>query len=165
MVVRGILAAALTLSLALGGLGQVGILPDPRIQKTLDELAWKYKTDNDGDYSFIMETDNNRTQLLIVRSRTFSTGKLEQREIWSAGALVDGDVSLETARMLLSDNLQVKLGCWCTIPQDEDKKRLVMYVARIPAECDKETFAEYCQGVAEVADALEQQLEPGKDQY
>lgn len=161
-----LLAGSLLLTLAPIGLAQPSpaVVADPRVEKTLNELKWSFKTDADGDYSLVLNTEDGRNQLVIVRSRTFQTGRLDQRELWSAAALVDPDVDLETGRALLSLNLQVKFGFWCTIPQEQEKKHLVMYIARIPSDCDAETFSEYCQGVADVADALEQELSE-QDQY
>lgn len=153
------LAGALSLALALGSLAQQPqVVADPRVEKSLNELKWTFKTDSDGDYTILLETAENRTQQVVVRSRTFQIGKVDQREIWSAAAIAEPDVDVELGRALLSLNLQEKLGFWCTIPQEQAKKHLVMYIARIPAECDAETFSEYAQGVAEVADAFEQEL-------
>lgn len=156
----GLLLATL---LSTGG-GAQPIVGDPRVETSLKELKWAYKTDEDGDFNVVMQTESGRTQLVIIRSRTFSVGKLEQREIWSAAALTDGEVPPEAARALLSDSLQVKIGFWATLPQEEGKKQLLLYVARVPASCDSGSFAEYCQGVAEVADDLEKEL-TNKDDY
>ncbi len=144
------------------GAGQT-IVADPRVGKLLDELKWSYKTDEDGDYNVVMQCSDSRTQLLVLRSRTFSTGRLEQREIWSAAAQLDGEVPVELARQLLAANLELKYGFWTVLPQSEGKQ-MVLYTARVPVEIDKETFADFCQSVAEITDGLEEQL-TSKDTY
>ncbi|MCE7870926.1 hypothetical protein DYH09_11170 [bacterium CPR1] len=138
--------------------------PDPRVEAVLKKLEWSYKTDEDGDYQLVMQTEGERTQLLVVRSRTFSVGNFEMREIWSAAGIYEAEVPAEAARTLLDDSLQTKLGSWAILPQSEGTKQLVLYVSRIPADADLETFSAFAEGVAQEADSFEAEL-TGKDDY
>ncbi len=163
MAVRRLLVAGgLTAALSLSVVGQT-IVADPRVGKVFEELKWSVKTDEDGDYDVVMQCANNRTQLLVVRSRTFTTGKLEQREIWSAAGKVEGEIPVELARRLLAANLELKYGFWTVLPQSNGGQ-MVLYTARVPVDIDPETFADYCQSVAEITDGLEEEL-TGKDTF
>lgn len=153
----------LVLALASSLLAQA-IPPDPRVEATIKKLDWSYKTDEDGDYQLVMEVEGERTQLLVVRSKTFTVGKLEMREIWSAAGLYEGEVPPDTALAMLDDSLQTKLGSWAILPQSEGTKQLVLYVSRIPADADEETFSAFAEGVAAEADSFELEL-TGKDDY
>jgi thiamine monophosphate kinase len=157
------LRSLLVLALASSLLAQ-GLPPDPRVEEPLKKLEWSYKTDEDGDYQLVMQTEGERTQLLVVRSKTFTVGKLEMREIWSAAGIYDGEIPAEVARALLDDSLQTKLGSWAILPQSEGTKQLVLYVSRIPADADLETFSAFAEGVAQEADSFEMEL-TGKDDY
>ncbi len=153
----------LVLALASSLLAQA-IPPDPRVEAILKKLDWSYKTDADGDYQLVMEVEGKRTQLLVVRSKTFTVGTLEMREIWSAAGLYEGEIPADTALAMLDDSLQTKLGSWALLPQAEGTKQLVLYVSRIPADADEETFSAFAEGVAAEADGFELGL-TGKDDY
>lgn len=138
--------------------------PDPRVAQALEQLKWPYKTDDDGDFQIVLELESQRTQLVLVRSRTYEHGTYELREMWSAAYDSPGPVDPEVARLLLRENLGQKLGSWAVLPQQDGKRNLVIYVARLPAGADADTLGAYISAVADVADDLEEQL-GGKDEF
>ncbi|MEW6278321.1 MAG: hypothetical protein AB1758_06850 [Candidatus Eremiobacterota bacterium] len=161
------LVLGLVLSLGAAAWGQTSPepgTPDARVQATLEALKWPYKTDRDGDYQLVVEMEGKRTQLVLVRSRTYECGHLEVRELWSAAYESNGPVSADLGRSLLEDNLRNKYGSWATLPQEGGQKQLILYVARIPAAADPDTFAAYVNSVALLADDLERDL-GGKDDF
>src|SRR3546814_18656736 len=57
---------------------------DKTIAVQLDDIGYKYDVDSDGDYVLQMQLENDRTQLVYVRSSVEKYGHFQIRECWSA---------------------------------------------------------------------------------
>lgn len=135
---------------------------DSRIQASLEELGFKYEIDKEGDFKVVIRTQDGRTQLVWIISKTQRYGKLEIREIVSPAYLSNEPLSLEVANQLLEDNTLTKLGAWQIFKQD--KGHLAMFVAKIPADSDANNLGDSLEIVARSADAMENKL-TGKDKF
>ena len=151
----------LALTLLLLALNVHAAEPDKRVKAGLDAEQLNYDVDEDGDYKVTLSfhDDNDRTQLVIVQSATFTYRQTEFREIFSAGLMLDdaGKMDLGLARRLLEENSTSKLGFWGV----EDD--VVWAIARIPANAPASTLREAINFVAIRADDLEKERQGGDD--
>lgn len=134
---------------------------DKRVKTALDAENLPYEVDQDGDFKVTLSfpDDNDRTQLIVVQSQTFSFQQTEFREIFSAAMKIDdaGKLNLELARRLLGESSESKLGFW-GIEGD-----IVWSIARIPANAPASTLHEAISFVAIRADDLEKEREGGDE--
>lgn len=134
--------------------------PDRNLQKLLDKAKIKYQIDDAGDFKITYDLGNGRSQLAYVRSSASDFGTLKIREVLSIGYASPSDkIPGEVANRLLEHNAQTKLGAWTK------QGRLAVFVSKIPADADAKKLADAVELTAVLADALEQELTPGKDEY
>ena len=137
-----------------------GAEPDRNLQKLLDKARLKYQVDDQGDFKVTYDLGNGRTQLAYVRSSSSEFGTLKIREILSIGyASPNEKIPPDVANRLLEHNAQTKLGAW------SKQGRLAVFVSKVPADADAKKLADAIELTAVLADALEQELTPGKDEY
>ena len=154
---RAALATLLVIALAAPAHGAE---PDRNLQKLLDKARLKYQVDDQGDFKVTYDLGNGRSQLAYVRSGSSDFGALKIREILSIGYASPGEkIPPDVANRLLEHNAQTKLGAW------SKQGRLAVFVSKIPADADAKKLADAIELTAVLADALEQELMPGKDDY
>lgn len=143
-------------------LSQVGAkkAADNRVETLLDDTDLKYQVDSDGDFRLVNKLKNDRTQLVLILSRTSKFGTLEIRQIWSVGYRSKSPFSAELANRLLKENTQVKIGAWQVRKMDDDY--VAVFCAQIAADTDKVSLMLALQAVSSTADELEEEL-TGKD--
>ena len=133
---------------------------DRNLQKLLDKAKLKYQVDEDGDYKLTVDLGGGRSQLVYVRSVTHDFGTLKVREVLSIGASSkDAELSADVARRLMRENADTKLGAWSS------QGRYAIYVCKIPADADARSLADAIELTATVADRLEHDLTPDKDEF
>lgn len=153
-------AAALAAGALLLTLSASAAEPDRNLQKLLDKAKIKYQVDDQGDFKITYDLGNGRTQLAYVRSGASDFGALKLREVLSIGyASPNEQIPNDVANRLLEHNAQTKLGAWTK------QGRLAVFVSKIPADADARKLADAVELTAVLADALEQELAPGKDDY
>ena len=151
------LAALLAATIALPAHGAE---PDRNLQKLLDKARLKYQVDDQGDFKVTYDLGNGRSQLAYVRSGSSDFGSLKIREVLSIGyASPSEKIPVDVANRLLEHNAQTKLGAWSR------QGRLAVFVSKIPADADAKKLADAIELTAVLADALEQELMSGKDDY
>jgi hypothetical protein len=134
--------------------------PDRNLQKLLDKAKIKYQIDDQGDFKITYDLGNGRTQLAYVRSASNDFGTLKIREVLSIGYASAGEnIPNDVANRLLEHNAQTKLGAWTK------QGRLAVFVSKIPADAGPRELADAVELTAVLADALESELMPGKDDY
>ena len=159
---RAVLVIALILLVIQGVCVHAEGESDQRVEALLGELELKYQIDSDGDFRLILKLDSGRTQLVFVNSRTETLDEFEIREIWSVAYVASTSLSSFTANMLLLDSYKKKIGAWQTVK--DDGKYIVMFAAKIPADCEASMLNSTLWGVAESADQMERDL-TGKDNF
>jgi hypothetical protein len=144
------------------GVRKVG---DPRVKALLDQIGYKYEINADGDYKLIpVATENGRSQLAYVISKTQQYSTLEIREIMSPAFLSTGPLSAAVANRLLRENSEVKFGAWRVELHNNGQKYLALFAVQINANSDAETLRLAIKSVLLVADRMEKEL-TGTDDY
>lgn len=126
---------------------------DTRVLSQLNEIGMAYQIDEDNDYALVISFDDDRSQLVFVRSQVYTSRGLGMRDVWSVAfdspdeSMPDG---LETR--LLKENADLVMGGWVRI------ENRIAHMAKIPENASAEVLRSAILEVAEVADELEKEL-------
>ncbi|OUL26346.1 hypothetical protein BV378_13055 [Nostoc sp. RF31YmG] len=134
---------------------------DPRIKDALDKLGAKYEIISDGDFKLLVETENKRSQVVFIESKTEKLGNLEIRYISSPGYVSKGPFSTEIANKLLQNSGLNKIAAWQLFTKDQT--HMAVFTAKIAVNSDPETIKNTMLAVGYGADAIEKEL-TGKDE-
>ncbi|WPU54480.1 hypothetical protein SQW19_08805 [Stenotrophomonas acidaminiphila] len=133
--------------------------PDAAVGRLLDSLEYKYEIDEDGDYRLVFDMDDDRTQLVFVRSTVETYGAHRVREIWSPAYKAPGpQLPALVANRLLEDANDSKLGGW--VKQGD----MAMFVVKIDANAKADVLSDAIDAAIKSADAMELEL-TAKDEY
>ncbi|AMJ56667.1 MULTISPECIES: hypothetical protein [Stenotrophomonas] len=150
--------ALLALATATAGTAFAGEA-DPAVGRVLDTLKYKYEVDSDGDYQLVFEMEDDRTQLVFVRSNVETYGSHKVREIWSPGYKSSSpQFPALVANRLLEDSNDSKLGGW--VKQGD----VAMFVVKVDANASSEIISDAIDAAAKSADAIELEM-TSKDEY
>ncbi|GAB2503169.1 hypothetical protein [Arenimonas alkanexedens] len=131
--------------------------PDPVVKAALEAKGTPFKIDDDGDYQIVVRLENDRTQLVWVRSVVSDTGQFRIREIWSPGYQSTTDMfPAAIANDLLARSNTLILGSWVK------QERVAMFVTKIPADASADALDQAIDLTALSADKLELDV-TGKD--
>ncbi len=145
------IAAALLLALTTAGAHAADA--DKKAGLALDKLGYEYEVDEDGDYKMVFDMDNDRSQLVFVRSTTEEFGKHHIREIWSPAYTSPGkQFSAAVANRLLEDSQDAKMGAW--VKQDQT----AMFVVKVDAQASPEALSDAIDAAIRTADEMENEL-------
>lgn len=136
--------------------------PDPRVEKALKKLDLKYTVDNEGDFKLVFTTEGDRTQVVFINSKTETLRKMEIREIWSPAAKFSSKPSAALSQALLEKNASFKIGSY-SYKKAGDAYFLV-FTVQISANASAEELLSVVIGVAETADAAENEI-MGSDDF
>lgn len=133
--------------------------PDKSVGSVLDSLKYHYEVDNDGDYRMTFDMDNDRTQLVFVRSPVETYGSFHIREIWSpAYKAPNGKFPADVAVRLLEDSNDSKMGGW--VKQGD----IAMFVVKIDANANADQLSDAIDAAIKSADGMEKEL-TSKDDF
>ncbi|WP_293717072.1 MULTISPECIES: hypothetical protein [unclassified Stenotrophomonas] len=157
---KKLIAGGVVAALFAGAMGSaIAGEPDRAIGRLLDGLEYKYEIDGDGDYQLVFEMDDDRTQLVYVRSNVETYGSHRIREIWSPGyRSATPAFPAPVANRLLEDSNDSKLGSW--VKQGD----MAMFVVKVDANASAEVLSDAIDAAAKSADGIEQEL-TSKDDY
>lgn len=136
---------------------------DPRVAKALDDLEINYEIDRDGDYKFIFELKNGRSQVGFIKSETEEFVGMEMREVFSIGLRSFGPFDARTANFLLEFNQTLKIGAWSLIRDAEDH-HLAVFSTKIAADLDGKLLIGVIYAILTTADEIEERLS-GRDDF
>lgn len=149
-------ALALALVAAFAGMsGAQAAEADPAIAKQLKALGYEYEVDEDGDYKLLMAAGDNdeRSQIVYIRSTVETYGKHRIRELWSYAYQSPGDsLPAVVANRLLDASNALILGSWVK------QERNAVYVVKLPADASTELLEDAISAAAVSADAMEIEL-------
>lgn len=132
---------------------------DAVVAKQLDALKLKYEVDKDGDYKMVFNLGGGRTQLVWVRSKTYTYRSEQIREIWSPGYRSATDmIPANVANRMLENSNEVKLGGWVK------QGKVGMFVVKIGTDASAETLGDAITAAARTADDIEQEFSGKKDE-
>ncbi|HEX7801561.1 MAG TPA: hypothetical protein VF471_02225 [Pseudoxanthomonas sp.] len=153
------LAVGLALSAPLAAQESEKTVPDARIKAQLEELGYKYELDDDNDFKLVFEVgDEGRSQIAYVLSTVESYGAHSVREVWSpAYESPTEDFPGPVANRLLEASNIAKLGAWVK------QGRNATFVIKIPSDASKEELDDAIDAAVKLADEMENELSPGKD--
>ena len=156
-----LLASALGLALSLPVHAQdPGIsAADTGIKAQLAELDYQYEVDEDNDFKLVFEVgEEGRSQIVYILSTVESYGAHKVREIWSpAYKSATDDFAAPIANRLLEASNSAKLGGWVK------QGRNAVFVVKIPADASKEALDDAISAASGLADEMEAELSPGRD--
>lgn len=145
------IAAALLLAFTTAGAHAADA--DKTAGLALDKLGYEYEVDEDGDYKMVFDMDNDRSQLVFVRSTTEEFGKHHIREIWSPAYTSPGkQFPAAVANRLLEDSQDAKMGAW--VKQDQT----AMFVVKVDAKASPEALSDAIDAAIRTADEMENEL-------
>ncbi len=136
---------------------------DPAVASLLDRLGYEYEVDADGDYKLVMAIeDDDRSQMVFIRSPVETYGSHRIREIWSPaykaeGAAFPGPV----ANRLLEASNDLKLGAWVK------NAGHALLVVKIDADASAEALDQAITAAVTSADEMERELagDPASDEF
>ena len=132
---------------------------DAGIRAQMEALDYKYEVDEDDDFKLVFALDNDRSQVLYVRSTVETYGEHRVREIWSPGYKSPTDAfPASIANRLLEASSSAKLGGWVK------QGRNAVFVVKIPADASKEELDDAIDAAIKLADEMEAELSPGQDE-
>lgn len=133
---------------------------DAGIGKQLGELDYKYEIDEDNDYKLVMEVEGDRTQLVYVRSPVHQYGSQTIREVWSPAYRIEGGrFPAPVSDRLLEDSHASVLGAW--VKQGEH----AIFVVKLAADAGTAALDDAIEAAVTTADAMENELAPGTDEF
>ncbi|MEB3236138.1 MAG: hypothetical protein VKO64_00745 [Candidatus Sericytochromatia bacterium] len=130
------------------------------IAKALDRLGYRYRQDEDGDFSLVFETENKRSQMVWINGETETYGPYDIIEVWSPAYRFRGP--LERAEGYMEASQVKKLGAW-QIARNPDGEGILMFVAKLTAPPTEAGLDAAIHLVIDVADRMEAQLTDGGD--
>ena len=134
---------------------------DRRISAQLDELGLQYEIDKDGDFRTVFKfTDESRTQIVYINSRTSQYDGLEIREVWSPAYESVDPLPAIVANRLLRASFDAPLGGWQSWRQP-DGKYIAVFSVKLGADADGETLRKAMNAAISHADEMEKELTDG----
>ena len=106
---------------------------DPRVVALLVDLGYSYEiVPETATFKVAYGFEDNRTQVVYIRSRTEEFLGVELREISSPALASGGIFDGRTANFLLRDNANLKFGAWC-IEIGEDNAHFAVFSVKVSA--------------------------------
>jgi hypothetical protein len=132
---------------------------DAGIKAQLAELGYQYELDEDNDFKLVFEVgEEGRSQIVYILSAVESYGEHKVREIWSpAYESPTDDFAAPIANRLLEASHSAKLGGWVK------QGRNAVFVVKIAADAGKEALDDAISAASGLADEMEAELSPGRD--
>lgn len=131
---------------------------DSSVARKLDAFDTPYVVDDDGDYRILVRLEDDRTQLVWVRSQVHTSGSQNIREIWTYGLRSeDRRLPPHIANRLLQENFELVQGTWARHDGN------AVLVIRIDADAEARVLDESIDLAASLGDQMEQRLVSGDE--
>ncbi len=137
------------------------IVADPRVAKALAEASLKASVNEAGNYELMFRLEDDRTQLVFVRSETSQWGAMEIREVYSYAYSSKTRLSQAKLEKLLKASAELKSGAWQLV---EARDWMAILSVKVAADCDAEALDTVVRGVARTTDEVENEI-TGKDDH
>ena len=136
---------------------------DPRVKAALDELGYKYNVQENGDFHLTFTVEDERTQLLVIRSVVQEYQEFEVRQVYSMAYKAPektGRIPTPVLKALLTENGTSKMGAW----EIDGEAKAAYYTVRLDADAKAVAIDAAINAVITTADAMEKKL-TGKDDW
>jgi serine protease Do len=130
---------------------------DPRVAIVLSQLEIQYEIGSSGDYKFVFDLGEGRSQMGIIRSQTHEFMRIEIREILSIGLRSFGIFNAPVANILLQQNEELKIGAWGVV-RDAQENYLAVFTAKVAADLKGEELMGVIGAVLQTADEMEKNV-------
>jgi hypothetical protein len=157
--------AIFTSSPLLAQLGDDEINYDTRIKEALEEAELNYNIVDNGNFHLVFELESGRTQLVIIKSKTFEYGPMEIREIISIAAKSDNKKFFKRDMLfdVLERNEQYVLGAWQI--DGGEAPYFLEFSVKVSANANPKILSNALILAAKVADEVEQELSGDTDEF
>ncbi|HMB56376.1 MAG TPA: serine/threonine-protein kinase [Arenimonas sp.] len=133
---------------------------DAGVAAALDLLGIKYSVDGNGDFRVVEPLQNGRRQQSWIRSRVENYAGVNVREIWSLAYRNPGaPLPAEISSQILNDPRNSAVGQW------RMESDALAFVVRVPVNTNAYQLSQAIDAASRTADAMEQQLTGGGDQF
>lgn len=150
----------LALLLALAAAPAPALAKDPALEGLLKAADLQYEIDKDGDYKIVVQWEKEkRSQLVYIGGEVEELGEVRLYTVFSpAHVLGAAGIDGARARHLLEENAKTKIGAW------EIAGKNLYFTTKFPVGVDAGQLHKLVLATAEVADDMELELAPGKDE-
>jgi hypothetical protein len=156
---------ACTIFFPVHGMCQIGDdISDSRVKTKLEALDLKYEITDEGNFKVVFAMEKKRSQLVIIKSKTYNYEGIEIREIFSVAAVANkkNEFTQSVLFSLLELNETYKLGAWQI---DGGESPFVLeFSLKISANSTQSVLSEAIMLAAKVAEEMEQKL-TGDDKH
>ncbi|HSD16157.1 MAG TPA: hypothetical protein VLC71_02710 [Thermomonas sp.] len=132
---------------------------DPALEALLKAADIPFEVDKDGDYKIVYDwSKDKRSQLVYVAGTAEEVDGVKLYEIFSPAKVIDNaGIDPLLAKRLLEQNGRYKFGAW------EVAGETLYFGGKVPVGIAASPFETLVSLVAGVADDMELELSPGKD--
>lgn len=151
--------------LLLGGGGSLSVASaqHPKIKRLVEQAGLKYSLDNNKNFKISFGTGNGRSHTVLVMSSMEEIGT-EPVAYFTSIAYTGSEISDETMVKLLMDSRSRKVGNWEITTIENSIYVLFSYKTPLSG-LSPSLFRCICEGIASVADNMENDINNGKDSY
>ncbi len=143
---------------------QHGSQADPFIHGQLNRLHVDYTIDEAADFLVKVHLENERSQLVIIRSEVNTYRDAEVREIYSLARSFHKTLPESFIQKLLEDSyISRYTGSWAAAKKDDIVT--LIYLAKIPAHVSDEYLLAVIMETAYACDGMEEYLGSKEDRY
>lgn len=157
--------AVLFSSPLLAQLGDDEINYDTRVKEALEEAELNFNIVDNGNFHLVFELEGGRTQLVIIKSKTYEYGSMEIREIISIAAKSDNKKFFKRDMLfdILERNEQYVLGAWQI--DGGEAPYFLEFSVKVSANSSPKILSNALILSAKVADEVEQELSGEADEF
>ncbi len=132
-----------------------GTISDARLKKGVDSTELKYLVHADGYVKILIGLDDDRSQMVIISSKTSSYRSLEKRELTSAVALLPkSKVTIAMLLRLMSESNTMKFGSY-VVEERSSGQVLIKFNATVSPDAGARELKAAIALVAMAADRAE----------
>ena len=132
-------------------------------KELLDNADIEHSKHTTGHYQVAQKLVGGKTQDVFVAKETEYFQRADVRKIWSLVSVTKEAPSTELMMRLLRQSSVTKIGSWA-IEKNSAGEHMVIYVAKLDATAPKEALKGTIEYVARIAGAMNQELNPKKDE-
>ncbi len=132
-------------------------------KELLDNADIEHSKHTTGHYQVAQKLAGGKTQDVFVAKETEYFQRADVRKIWSLVSVTKDAPSTELMMRLLRQSSVTKIGSWA-IEKNSAGEHMVIYVAKLDATAPKEALKGTIEYVARIAGAMNQELNPKKDE-
>ncbi|NND96073.1 MAG: trypsin-like peptidase domain-containing protein [Pirellulaceae bacterium] len=128
----------------------------------LDSANVTYTTHSSGHYEVEQEISGGKKQSVFVAKSTEYYRRADVRKIWSLVSTSKDVPSADVMMRLLRQNSATKIGSWA-VEKNSSGEFIVLFVAKVDATAPDQALAGTIEYVGRIANAMEKELSPKKD--